>query len=416
MNRNKIVVRSIVPLTLICFLSSPRHSMAVAPMEKTEQTKALAADCNLFAADLYARLRGQPAANLFCSPYSISLALAMTYAGAEGDTAAQMATVLHLDQPKTDVLPAFGALGKLLAAGDKNSTLQLRVANRLWGQQGFHFLPAFLEETQANFGAELGLLDFKQSEAARKTINDWVARQTEDKIRDLIGPGVVDGETRLVLTNAIYFKARWSHEFSKPATADAPFHTSAAAEVAVPTMHQTHRLRHAAMDELAVLELPYGQDKSLAMFILLPDKIDGLAALEKRLTDENLQKWLGRLQPKPVKVALPRFKITAEFSLGDTLAAMGMPLAFSAKADFSGMSTEQPLRISAVIHKAFVDVNEEGTEAAAATAVSMKAMALPPSREEPIEFRADHPFVFLIRERQTQSILFVGRLATPRKA
>jgi serpin B len=324
-----------------------------------------------------------------------------------------MAEVLHFAAPAASVSPAFAALGKLLGSGDKTSKFQLRVANRLWGQQGFHFLPGFLKVTSANFGADLGLVDFGQSEAARKTINTWIEEQTAGKIQNLLAPGVLNANTRLVLTNAIYFKARWTHEFSKGATADAPFHTSAAAEIAVPTMHQTERLNYGAADGIQVLELPYGGDHSLSMFILLPDKVDGLADLEKRLTGENLQKWLAGLQSRPVKVDLPKFKMTSEFSLSDTLAALGMPLAFSNKADFSGMSTQEPLSISAVIHKAFVAVDEDGTEAAAATAVGIKAEAAAPSPEEPIEFRADHPFVFLIRDKRTQSILFIGRLAQP---
>ena len=217
-----------------------------------------------------------------------------------------------------------------------------------------------------------------------------------------------------MLTNAIYFKARWTHEFSKSATTDAPFHISDSQQITVPMMHQTHRLRYGASDDLQVLELPYAQDGSLSMLILLPKKIDGLADLEKRLTSENLQKWSAGLQSRPVKVHLPKFKMTSEFSLKDVLESMGMPLAFSDKADFSRMSTEEQLFISAVIHKAFVDVNEEGTEAAAATAIVMRATAAFPAPEEPVEFRADHPFVFLIRDNRTQSILFLGSLVNPK--
>jgi serpin B len=300
-----------------------------------------------------------------------------------------------------------------LDPADKTAGFQLRIANRLWGQQGFQFLPAFLDVIRTNFGADLGVVDFKQAEAARKTINAWIAQQTDDKIQDLIAAGVLDEQTRLVLTNAIYFKARWTHEFGKTNTADAPFHTSASQQKGVPTMHQTHRLRYAAADDIQVLELPYSQSGSLSMVVLLPGKIDGLADLEKRLSADNLQKWSQDLKPRPVKVSLPKFKLASQFGLSDTLAAMGMTLAFSAQADFSKMSSEQRLAISAVIHKAFVDVNEEGTEAAAATAVAMRAMALAPMLEEPVEFRADHPFVFFIRDNRTQSILFLGRLVKP---
>lgn len=398
----------------VLVFTRPAWSVEPAPMEITDDIRAVANGGNEFATDLYARLRSDKSTNQFFSPYSISTAIAMTYAGAEGPTQAQIAKVLHFPVPEAKLHSAFNTLGNLLAFSDKTPGFQLRVANRLWGQKGFHFLPEFLHVTNANYGADLGLLDFKQAEAARKTINSWIEEQTDRKIQDLIAPGVLDADTRLVLTNAIYFKARWTHEFSKSATTDAPFHTSDSQQITVPMMHQTHRLRYAASDNVQLLELPYAEDGRLSMLILLPKKIDGLTDLEKGLTSENLQKWTAGLKSRPVKVHLPRFKMTSEFSLGDLLESMGMPLAFSDKADFSRMSTQEQLFISAVIHKAFVDVNEEGTEAAAATAVVMHPTAAFPSPEEPVEFRADHPFVFLIRDNRTQSILFLGRMLNPK--
>ena len=178
-------------------------------------------------------------------------------------------------------------------------------------------------------------------------------------------------------------------------------------------MHLMRRLAYGAVDGVQILELPYAQEGRLSMLILLPTKVDGLSDLEKGLTAENLQKWSAGLRPRPVNVSLPRFKMTSEFGLGDVLQSLGMSLAFSDKADFSGMSSQEKLLLSAVIHKAFIDVNEEGTEAAAATAVAMKAEAAAPSPDEPVEFRADHPLVFLIRDRRTESILFLGRLVNP---
>jgi serpin B len=389
-------------------------SVEPAPMKITEDAIAVAKGGNEFATDLYARLRSDRTTNLLFSPYSISVAMAMTDAGAAGQTEAQIAKVLHFPVPEPRVHPAFSTLRELLVPNDRTSDFQLRIANRLWGQKDFHFQPAFLEVTKADYGADLGLIDFKQTEAARKTINSWIEDQTDNKIQDLLAPGVLDTDTRLVLTNAIYFKARWTHEFGKGSTIDAPFHTSDSKQILVPTMHQTHRLRYGASDDLQVLELPYAQDGSLSMLFLLPKKIEGLTDLEERLTNENLQKWSAGLQPRLVKVHLPKFKMTSEFNLGDVLESMGMSLAFSDKADFSRMGTQEQLFISAVIHKAFVDVNEEGTEAAAATAITMKRSAAFPSPEEPIEFRADHPFVFLIRDNRTQSILFLGRLVNPK--
>jgi serpin B len=399
----------------ILVTAPPAWSVEPASMEITDDVLAVAKGGNEFATDLYGRLGSDKSTNLFFSPYSISSALAMTCAGAEGETQAQMAKVLHFPLPEAKLNLAFDSLRKLLNDSENTPGFQLRVANRLWGQQGFHFLPDFLQVTKADYGAELGLLDFKQADAARETINSWIEEQTNDKIQNLIAPGVLDASTRLVLTNANYFKARWTHEFNKGATTEAPFHVSGSQQIAVPTMHQTQRLRFSASDGVQLLELPYGKTGSLSMLILLPKAIDGLGALEKLLTSENLQTWSAGLQTRLVKVDLPKFKTTSQFSLGDVLESIGMSLAFSDKADFSGMSTEEQLFISDVIHKAFVDVNEEGTEAAAATAIAMRAAAMRPRPEEPVEFRADHPFVFLIRDNRTQSILFLGRMVNPKE-
>lgn len=383
-------------------------------MKITNDERAVANGSNEFAADLYARLSSGKSTNLFFSPYSISVALAMTYAGAEGQTEAQMAKVLHFALPEAKLHQAFSGLQKRLTSNGDSSAFQLRVANRLWGQNDFHFLPTFLQVTSDNYGAELGQVDFKQTEAARKTINAWVEEQTDDKIRDLLAPGVLDASTRLVLTNAIYFKARWEEQFSKSVTKDAPFHLVGHKQVTVPMMHQQHRFQYGETSSVQILELPYAGYEGLCMLILLPKKIDGLSDLEKVLTSENLHKWSAGLKSRQVDLYLPKFKMTSEFELGDVLKLMGMSLAFSDKADFTGMSTQEPLLISAVIHKAFVDVNEEGTEAAAATAVGLRLAAALPQPEEPVEFRADHPFVFLIRDNRTQAVLFLGRLVNPK--
>jgi serpin B len=407
MNRLKLAA------VLILVLAQPAWSVEPVAMQITDDVKAVAKGNNEFATDLYARLRSDQPTNLFFSPYSISTALAMTSAGANGQTEAQMAKVLHFAVPEAKLDPAFRTLRKLLVSSDKTSGIQLRVANRLWGQEGFHFLPGFLQVTKADYGADLGLLDFKQPEAARKTINSWIEQQTDNKIEDLLAPGVLSTDTRLVLTNAIYFKGQWTNEFEKRATTDAPFHTSASQQITVPMMHQTHLLHYGATDKMQVLSLPYGQSGSLSMLVLLPKKTEGLSDLEKTLTGENLEKWSAGLRPRRVNVFLPKFKLTSEFSLGDVLGSMGMALAFSDMADFSRMSTQEQLFISAVIHKAFVDVNEEGTEAAAATGIEMRPTAIRLT-EEPVEFRADHPFVFLIRDNRTQSILFLGRIVNPK--
>jgi len=369
---------------------------------------------NQFATNLYAQLKGKTSENLFFSPHSISAALAMTYAGAAGETQKQMAEVLHFTVPESQLHEAMARLRSSLLADTKKG-YQLRVANRLWGQDGFEFLPEFLQTTRRNYGAELGVLDFaKDTEAARREINQWVEKQTEEKIKELLAPGVLDPRTRLVLTNAIYFKGDWQKKFNKSATKDAPFHVSADKEVSVPTMHQTEQFGYRAVDDLQVLEMPYAKGE-LSMIVLLPKATEGLAELEKKITHDDLRDWTKGLRPQKVSVFLPRFKMTSQFSLKDVLQSMGMTLPFDqGKADFSRMSRSEQLFISAVVHKAFVDVNEEGTEAAAATGVVMAPTAAPVQEEPPV-FRADHPFVFVIRDNRTGSILFVGRVANPKE-
>jgi serpin B len=384
-----------------------------APPAISPDAKALAQSSTQFAADLYARLAAKESGNLFFSPYSISLALAMTYAGAEGQTEKQMAQVLRFDLPEDRLHAAFASLRAAAEPADSKAGFQLRIANRLWGQQGYHILPAFQQTVRGGYGAELAPLDFaRQTEVARRTINTWVETQTEQKIQELLAPGVLDPSTRLVLTNAIYFKGTWTDEFKKQATQEAPFKT-AGRQVMVPLMHQTDDFKYAAIDDLQILELPYGKDRALSMIVLLPAKPDGLPQVEKKLARDNLQAWLAGLRSRQVSVFLPRFKTTSQFQLKEVLESMGMTLAFSGQADFSGISTQEQLFISAVIHKAFVDVNEEGTEAAAATGVVL-APTSAPVREEPVVFRADHPFVFLIRDNRSGGILFLGRLTNPK--
>ncbi|MCY3017687.1 MAG: serpin family protein [Planctomycetota bacterium] len=370
---------------------------------------------NSFAADLYARLAAQPG-NLFFSPNSIETALAMTCAGARGETAAQMAKVLHLPAKDDALHKHFGAFLKELnadkGADGKPRSFQLSAANALWGQKGYAFLPEFLDLTKTCYGAGLSELDFRtNAEGARQTINAWVEKETKDKIKDLIAPGVLSSMTRLVLTNAVYFKGTWADQFQPAATKDQPFLLGGAEQVDCPMMHRKGGYGYKEGDGFMALQLPY-QGGELSMIVLLPNAMDGLPKLEKDLTSANLAAWLRGFQHGDVAVTLPRFKVTAAFMLGDALQALGMSDAFTAAAaDFSGMDGKRDFSISAVIHKAFVDVNEEGTEAAAATAVVMKGRAAP---QQPKVFRADHPFVFLIRHETSGAILFMGRLANPK--
>lgn len=357
-----------------------------------------------FALDLYQRLKDQPG-NLFFSPHSISTALAMAYAGARNETEAQMARTLHFSLPQEKLHPAFAALDKDLAA---RKGCELAVANRLWGQKGYAFLDAFLGTTRDCYGAALEPLDFgTDAEGARKTINAWVEKQTRDKISGLLQPGSLGPDTKLVLTNAIYFKGKWDSPFDAGRTGDAPFQTSGDRKIDVRMMRQKGTYRHATAGAIQILELPYQED-ALSMVVLLPREATGLADLEAGLTEASLKRWLSGLQSSEVDVSFPRLKLTSTFSLGNTLAGMGMPLAFS-NADFSGMTGSRELSLTAVIHQAFVDVNEEGTEAAAATAVELLKCL---DHDTPV-FRADHPFLFLIRDRKSGAILFMGRVVDP---
>jgi serpin B len=365
-----------------------------------------------FALGLYGWLAGREG-NLFFSPHSISTALAMTYGGARGETEKQMARVLHFPADQQSLHAAFSALNGRLNAIENEGHVKLSVANSLWIDKEFDILKEYLELTGTYYQAALHAVDFRRAfEAVRKRINAWIEEQTHDKIKNMIPPGLLDASTRIVLANAIYFKGDWACPFVKHRTKEAPFHTASGQSAEIPMMEGTEKFRYGETASLQLLEMPYaGED--LSMLVLLPKTRDGLAALEKDLTPSNLTAWTEPLVKKKVQVIFPRFRMTSQFKLNDALSAMGMPDAFGGGADFSGMSPGEQIFISAVIHKAFVEVNEEGTEAAAATAVVMPASARP---EPPPVFRADHPFIFMIRENASGSILFLGRMVNPKGA
>ncbi|MEN4100873.1 MAG: serpin family protein, partial [Anaerolineaceae bacterium] len=359
----------------------------------------------------YQALREQPG-NLFYSPYSISLALAMTYAGARGDTAAQMADVLHFELTQEQLHPAFNKLDETLnrEVEGVEQPFQLNIANSIWGQRDFEFEADFLDVLAENYGAGLRLVDFAQAaEAARQQINSWVEEQTQDKIKDLIPEGALDSMTRLVLANAIYFKAAWQSQFDAANTQDAPFTLLDGSQVNAPTMRQTGSMNYAAGDGWQAVELAYEGGRQ-SMVILLPATGE-FEAFEAGLDAARVAEILGAMQFTSVELALPRFSFESEIQLNELLAAMGMPQAFVPdQADFSGMRALRDLYISAVLHKAFVDVNEEGTEAAAATAVIVSVTSLPVDIQQ---MQIDRPFIFLIRDIETGSILFAGRVLNP---
>jgi len=391
-----------------CLLALPAFA------EKPADVKPIVTGNTVFALDLYGKLRTQEG-NLFLSPYSISTALAMTYGGARGNTEKQMAATLRFTVPQEQLHLGFAALQSRLNAVQRKGKIKLAVANSLWPQTGYEFLPGFVALCRDRYEAQPTAVDFAgATEAARKQINDWAAAKTEQKIKDLIPPGVLDTLTRLVLANAIYFKGDWQTKFDPQATKEEPFHVTPDKPVTVPLMNLTTEAGYAEFEDVQVLRLPYvGRD--LSMLVALPKAKDGLATVEARLSRLQVEAWVGRTdEERKVRVTLPKFKLTGEFRVDSALKSLGMTDAFSLeKADFSGMDGRQHwLYVAAVLHKAFVEVNEEGTEAAAATAVVVKVKSAP----APIPvFRADHPFLFLIRENQTGSILFLGRLMDPTK-
>jgi serine protease inhibitor len=370
---------------------------------------------NAFATDLYGVLRTKEG-NLFFSPYSITTALAMTRAGARGETATGMDEVLHFG----DGIPAaeHARLAAALQPGTvtegwgedatKHLAHEMRVANTIWAQDGLKMEAPFLATLKNGFKAPLERIDFTQTAKARKIINDWVAVKTEDRIRDIIPEDLPTADTLIALANAIWFKAAWKDPFNERFTAEAPFTTASGKQVPIPLMHRNGTFGYTETDDLKALEIPYRGEET-SMVILLPRKPDGLPAVESALSADSLAGLIGAMKEQQVDAKIPKFEITAPIDLTGILPKMGMTAAFNAdRADFTGMTTAKPLFIGAVLHKAFIKVDEAGTEAAAATVVMMMKGGVPHVQAT---FTADHPFLFLIRHRKTGLILFLGRFA-----
>lgn len=363
---------------------------------------------NAFAVDLYQQLQKSDG-NLFFSPFNISTALAMTYAGARAETESQMARTLHFDETGDGLHAAFADLQAKLIEVESAGVI-LKTANSLWPLSGYAFLDSYLDLVKKHYGVIVTPLDYKNDpEKGRNVINQWVEDRTEMKIRNLIPRGLLDALTRLVLTNAIYFKGNWADRFDPRLTKRSDF-WAPQGKVYASMMSRTHDYNYAETGSLQILELPYA-GKTSSMFILLPQERDGLAVLEGQLTLACIEESIEKLRQEQVFVTVPRLKIETAFQLNEALIGLGMPNAFNSnKANFAGMDgNENWLYIGCVLHKAFIEANEEGTEAAAATAVVMRSKGL----SKTLEVRADHPFIFLIRENQTGSILFMGRLLKP---
>ncbi len=414
-----LIVLSLVLPVIACsqptageVLASDKERIASPDVNPSEQ--ALLVEGNsAFAFALYQALREQEG-NLFYSPHSISVALAMTYAGARSQTAEQMAATIQFLLEQERLHPAFNWLDAELASrgegaqGKDGEGFRLNIVNAIWGQKDYGFLSAFLDVLAENYGAGLRILDFaSETEKSRLAINDWVSDQTEERIEDLIPQGVLTSGTRLVLTNAIYFNAAWEYPFDEDMTEDGPFYLLDGGQVVVPMMRQTESFGYTDGEGYQAVELLYDGDE-LSMVIMLPE--DGqFEVFEEGLQADKVGDIIGGLQLTEVALAMPQFEFDSEFSLKDTLAEMGMPIAFSGAADFSGMTGSPDLSIDAVLHKAFVSVDEAGTEAAAATAVIMTEEAPEPL----VWLTLDRPFIFLIRDIGTGAILFVGRVLNP---
>jgi len=366
---------------------------------------------NAFTTDVYKQLAAAGDGNLMLSPFNIATALSMLLAGARGQTAKEMESVLHVHAgPHYD--EALGSFLANLNTACNTGENKLQTANGLWVQNGFAIEPAF-ENTLTNaYHAPLTPLDFiKDPEGARSRINSWTEEQTKEKIKDLLQPRSLKTSTRLVLTSAIYFYGRWQNTFVATSTKPAPFTLAAGGTTQTSFMNQTFFAGYSETAAAQILEMNYA-GTGIAFDVLLPKTGTSLADLERSLTVEDLTRWLGALANKNVQVTLPKFHLDASFSLSGTLSKMGMPSAFARQANFSGIDGQRNLAVGDVFHKAFVDVSEQGTEAAAATGIGMHAMAMR-RMESPVVFRADHPFLFLIRDTRSGVILFLGRLVTP---
>ncbi len=368
---------------------------------------------NAFAFKLFHQVQNGTTGNRFYSPFSISTALAMVYAGARNETALQMSQTLNFDQSDKFHTDYKNLLGKLHegAAG----TIKLNIANGLWAQSDYRFLDTYIDIIRSNYTAELKNVDFKDNaerETIRNEINSWVEKNTSNRIRNILTRGDLNALTRLVLVNAIYFYGDWANPFTKELTKTRDFRLIDGTKDTVPFMNQGDRFNYFEDSKIQAVEIPYTDNKA-SMVIFLPNTTDGLTELVKSFDYGYYQEVVGSLQSTDVSLSLPKFKMDFRFELGGTLSQMGMPLAFSqGGADFSGMTGNRDLFISKVIHQAFVNVDEKGTEAAAATAVVIdRTMA--PHHAEPKIFNADHPFVFLIRDNTTGSILFMGTIMKP---
>ncbi len=339
--------------------------------------------------------------------------MAMAYAGARGDTASQISDVLHFSMPDENVHSAFDAIDEEIASHAKGEEdFKLNMANSIWGQKDRPFLPEYLDTLSQYYGAGLHLVDFiQQTEDARQKINQWVSEKTQQKITDLIPPGAVSSLTRLVIVNAIYFKAGWRLPFDQELTKPGNFFFIHGGQTTVQMMHQTGTYGYSNMTQYQALELPYKGD-GMSMLIIMPADKE-FENIENSLNAEKINEIVKTLEIKKIDLTFPKFSVETGYSITDPLIEMGILNAFAPlAANFSGIDGTRDLYIDKIAHKAYVNVDENGTEAAAATAAMMAATSLEP--EEPTQVVIDHPFIFAIRDQQTKVILFLGRIYNPK--
>lgn len=367
---------------------------------------------NIFAFDLFKKVKEENK-NLFFSPYSISAALAMTYAGARNETEMEMSKTLKFSLDKNNFHRSFKMMSDTLMENAKTKGVEINIANSLWAQKDYSFLDEYYDLTKKYYNSGFKYVDFiHQSEKARKTINKWVEKKTEEMIPDLLAEGTITDETRLVLVNAIYFYGIWDEAFKKKLTKKSIFYLTKEKNKEVDFMNLYRKqIQYYENNLIQAIELPYA-GKNISMMILLPKERNGIQKLEKYLSNSNYENWSNSLEERKVNVSLPKFEMESSYDLANILGELGMPLAFTDMADFSGMTGKKDLKISKVIHKAVIEVSEKGTEAAASTAVTMIETTSLIS-EKKVIFNANHPFIVIIRDKKTEAILFLGKVFDP---
>jgi serpin B len=395
----------VIIITVLFYPQAPAQSLAIDTYATEESVSTLSNYMNDFCFDLYHQLSVDNTENLFISPYSIFVALAMTYEGARSDTAEEMETVLHFSQNNETMLCSFGKIYNLL---NQHKEYTLNTANALWKQNGYPFLSQYVNFIENYYMGKATDVDFSNADKVAQQINQWVEEHTNGKIKDLLTSSDIHPLTKMILTNAIYFNGDWLYKFNRDHTTELDFETSHGNTVKVPMMSLAEaELNYAETDDIQILELPY-KDEELSMLIVLPKEND-LAAVEQMIDRETLVSWQESFSQTTVDVSLPKFTMETEYRLKEYLIDLGMQIPFTMDADFSGMNGNQDLFIEKVLHKAYIEVNEEGTEAAGTTSVHMVLKGGP----EGVVFNADHPFILLILQKETGLILFIGKMCNP---